>query len=288
MAQARNTPDEATVIRAEARKSFVLGLWIKDYNGNPLNITDCTIRMVVRKSVPSATVDDSANLITNATAVLTQPDAGLCQFELQASDLDFAAGDYLYSVTLVSEGYSAVILKGPFTLEQNTEFASIGDTYSGDVSMASALTIILQQQRVVEVRTGPTLAPGEATFTWAMESMLKQVFSGMVAEGQTLTADDIADGVEYVMMTVAERELLAGGLVVDWDTGITGKPAFGTAAVRNEEYFMRVGAGNADDIVAGTLHKDRVPKVADLNGMVFTTSAPAGGFPGRLTFKYTP
>ena len=68
MAYTGNAPEEQTVLRLMARKSFSMGLWIQDQNGNPLDISGCVIRMVVRKSVRSTTVDDSDNLITSSLA----------------------------------------------------------------------------------------------------------------------------------------------------------------------------------------------------------------------------
>lgn len=284
-----NGPEDRVVLRLEARKSFALGLWIQDYNGRPLDILGATLRIVVRKRVGSDVVDDSANLIVNSMAQIITPSMGFARFEFQASDLDHPAGEYFYSIVMVYEGYSAVIVKGPLELEQNTEFSSVDETYTTEGSMSSALTVILRNQIVLNVRTGPTLAPGEATFTHEDEQKLDELYAGALAEGQVLNADLIPDGTEKVMMTLAEREALenieAG--TTDWGD-VEGKPNFGTASLEDVETFVQTGAGDASDIATGVLNNGRIPLVTELRGIVITTDDPPGGNPGVLYLKYTP
>jgi hypothetical protein len=283
-----NATEDPVVVRAMARKSFALGLYIQDYNGRPLDINGCVIRIVMRKNVPSSTVDDSANLITNSTAANLAPLVGFARFEFQATDLDHKPGEYMYTVVMIDDtGFSTVLLHGPFELIQNTEFSSLSDTYTTADAFSQAIAIQLREQSIVQVRTGPTLAPGETTFTFADEQKLDQLYAGALADGQVLNADDIADGLSKVMMTTAERALLAGGLDVAWDD-ITGKPDFGTAATSNTEDFLAPGGVAGEDVTSGMVGKDYLPAVVDLNGIVVTTSAPSGGNPGRITLKYTP
>jgi hypothetical protein len=280
-----NTPSEEVVLRLMARKSFSLGLWIEDKNGKPLDITGCQIGIVARKRVGSTVIDDSENLITNYLADISAGTLGYAVFSWQATDLDWKPGEYEYAVTLLDQGYSSVILKGPIQLEQNTEFGSLGSTYD-PAAPPTSLRVVLRDSKNITVQVGPTLAPGQALFTTDDEKKLDEIYAGKLAEGQTLNADMIPDGVEKVMMTIAERNQLAN-LSLEWDD-IQGKPAFGTASLEDVEFFVRTGAGAASDIATGTLHKDRVPWVSALNGIVTTTSAPAGGNPGRITLKYTP
>src|SRR5687768_14854378 len=93
-----NGPEDKTVLRLMARKSFALGMWIQDQNGNPLDITGCTLRIVMRKRVASTVSDDSGNLIANDAAQILAPTLGWARFELQASDFDHAPGEYEYSI----------------------------------------------------------------------------------------------------------------------------------------------------------------------------------------------
>lgn len=286
MSYTGNSPEDETVLRLQARKSFALGLWIQDYNGNPLDIAGTTTRIVVRKNVPINTVDDSANIITNSVAEIIAPTLGLCRFNFQASDLDAPAGDYVYSIVMVAEGYSSVIVAGPLELEQNTEFTSVGSTYAPEDAMSSALTVTLRAPGKIIVRTGPTLAPGAVTFTQALENMLLEIYSGAVNNGAVLNAEMIPDGATKVIMTLAERLQLAN-MSFDWDD-ITGKPAFGDIIIRDAADFLEPSEVTAADVVSGTLHKDRVPRTIDLRGTARGTAAPAGGADGDIYLKYTP
>jgi len=293
MAQTGNAPETKTVLRLMARKSFAVGIWIQDQNGNPLDITDSQIKIVARKRVGSDVDSDVGNLITNFMAQMIEPEHGLARFELQASDLDWTPGEYLFNIVMIYQGYSSVIVDGVIQLEQNTEFGSVDETFVLDAAMSTALIVGLSGSRSIYVRTGPTLAPGDATFTWEDEQMLKELYAGAIAAGETLNADMIPDGSEKVMMTVAERALLSGGLVVDWDTGITGKPDFGDVALLNTSQILQPvtepgGGIEAADIVSGVIDKDRIPLMSALRGVVITTSAPPGGNPGFVYLKYTP
>ena len=71
MSYVGNSPEAETILRVEARKSFALGLRIKDKNGNALDISNATFRIVVKK-VPSRTGDpaDDDNLVENAQAAI--------------------------------------------------------------------------------------------------------------------------------------------------------------------------------------------------------------------------
>lgn len=286
MAQLSNGPQQQVVLRLKARKSFALGLWIQDHNRNPLDITGSTIRMVVRKTVSSTVVDDSGNLITNSVAIPITPLLGYAKIELQAADLDFPAGEYTFTIVLSDGGYSSVIAEGPLVLEQNTEFESVGETYPPGEEIATALEIAMRQGTTLSIRTGSTLAPGQATFTSELEDKLLAMYAGALAAGETLTADDIPDGSSKVMMTVEEREALED-LSLEWDD-ITGKPAFGTAALKNEEDFLEPLGVSGADITSGEVDADRLPIVTGLRGIVVTTDAPPGGSPGTIYLKYTP
>ena len=279
-----NGPVEQAVLRLMARKSFALGLFITDYNEHPLDITGCEFRLVVRKDVPRTVNDDSSNLVTNALGLIQAPTLGYLRFELQASDLDFLPGDYIFSITMVSEGFSTTIVNGTLELEQNTEFSSVAHTYTSVTSLSGALSVQLKANSIT-VRTGPTLAPGDATFTWADEQMLKEVFGGAVARGRTLNADMIADGSSKVMMTLAERAALAD-LSLEW-ADILNKPAFGDIITYNAEDFVRKSQGDAADIATGTFNKNRIPSVMLLNGISHGTGAPPSGNPNSLYLKHS-
>ena len=287
MSYLSNGPVDQVVLRLMARKSFALGIFVQDQNGNPLDITGCTFHILMRKSIPSTTVDDSGNLIINSTGVIQAPTLGFLRFELQAADLNQAPGEYLFSIVMISDGYSSVLVNGSIELEQNAEFASVGEIYESSETMSTALAVVLDGSRSISVRTGPTLAPGEATFSSDDERKLDELYAGAVQDGTILNADLIPDGLAKVMMTVAEREALAN-LSLEWDD-IQGKPNFGSAALLNEEDVILSGQINAsDDFGSGVIPKAFLPFVSQSQGVVVTTAAPPGGAPGTLYLKYTP
>lgn len=181
-----NSPASETYLRLQARKSFALGLYVTDHHGRPLDLAGTSIRMVVRKTNFSASVeDDSANLIVNSEAELVAAGAGFARFHLQAADLDQKPGEYEYSVTLLDNGYSSVLLKGILDLVQNTEYNSTEAVYAEN-QVDSALQILLKGQHVVKVRTGPTLAPGTTSFTDSDKAKL----DGIAANAQVNVLPD--------------------------------------------------------------------------------------------------
>lgn len=157
-----NTPVPAnTVIQLEARKSFSFALRFVDANDRQLDITGCTLTLVV-KSQPqdAADVDDSDNLISNATAELVLPVRGFAMFNLQASDLHHPVGEYPYAIVLRSPaGYSTVVVKGVLEIVANTEFASVLADYDGANTPVS-LEVTMRGEHAVDVRIGSILPPG--------------------------------------------------------------------------------------------------------------------------------
>jgi hypothetical protein len=161
-----STPTE-TVIRVEARKSFALGIWVTDRAGRPLDITGVTIRMVVKKTpLPNTGDSDTTNLLTNSEANLTDPAVGYAQLFLQASDLNHEPDEYPFALVMITEGYSVVLAKGTFDIQPNSEYASVGDSYIG-ANAAEDITIAIEGQNVLTIRTGPALAPGAVSFMQA-------------------------------------------------------------------------------------------------------------------------
>lgn len=163
-----NTPKQQTVLRLEARKSFALALWIEDQNGRKLNISGTEIRIIAKKRPYT---DETPNLILNDTAITSNPEVGYARFELQASDLDWDPGEYDYVVTLLDDGYSSVLLRGVIDLQQNTDFDTVDDQYSG-VNPSTSLKVVMRESVVIHVDAGPTLSPGTTSFTDADKAKL--------------------------------------------------------------------------------------------------------------------
>lgn len=282
MPQINNGPAQETVLQLAARKSFALGVFVTDKNENPLDLGGTDMTIVMRKKTSSSVVDDSSNLIVNHTAVNEAPLAGFARFNLQASDLDHPAGEYEFGITLLSEGYSSLIIKGTIELQQNPEFSSVGSSYSGD-DTATNLTVQLRDNASIKVAVGPTLAPGEATFTTALENKLLEMYAGLAAAGLTLTADDIVDGTTHVMMTLTERNTLAA-----MQAYFDALPVFGDIVTHDADEFRAAGDIDAGDIATGVLHKDRVPRFLDLRGVVVGTAAASGGADGDAYLQREP
>ena len=121
----RNSPTEVAVIKAEARKSLSLGVWIKAANEAPVDLSDSTLVLDVA-GVSSRGVTP----ILTCTADILSTTLGYARFNVQASQLAVAAGSYQFTITIRTHGYSGVLCKGDFVVLQNTEFASIGETYN--------------------------------------------------------------------------------------------------------------------------------------------------------------
>jgi hypothetical protein len=83
-----NSPQEATVIEAEARKSFAFGVWITDSNDNPTDIVNTSTTFTVAKfdKYGIATVMFSKTFDIRAAAM------GYMSVSCQASDLDLKIG----------------------------------------------------------------------------------------------------------------------------------------------------------------------------------------------------
>jgi len=276
-----NGPESVVVLRLQARKSFALGLWITDHNDHPLDISGAAIRMVVRKQrIPSSVANDNGNLIGDSTAMIIAPSLGYARIDIQAIDLDFKPGTYDFSIVLTDQGYSSVIVAGELDLEQNTEFSSIDSTYVPTDQVSTALQVALRGNNTLTVKTGPTLAPGAVTFTAAMEQKLLEIYGGMLVNGELITADDIADGVGRVIMTVAERAKLSG--LTNFDPA-----TLGTAAAKNIEFFRAASANIPVADLNGVIANSKLPKITGLLGFSKGTAAPSGGASGDIYFQLT-
>lgn len=278
-----NSPADKVVLRLQARKSFALGLWIQDQNGVPLDITGCKIRLVVRERVSADDSDDSGNLISTSQAEMVASQIGFARFPLQASELELDPKEYQFSIVLSDKGFTSVIVYGTLEIVQNTEFESTTETYSIDDSFSTSLRVLLREQKAIEVRTGPILPPGAALFTQELERKLLAIYGGMAAEGTLLTADDIADGDDHVMMTAAERLQLAN-MSLSWGD-IQDKPNFGDIITHDATDFLQPNQVSGDDITSGTVDKEHLPLLSQLKGVIVTTETPSGGNPGYLYLK---
>jgi len=268
-----NTPQEQVIFRLEARKSFALALWFKDQTGKPLDLTGSDIRLVVKRlPLDLADSGDSDNLVANGTAILWDPEAGYAGIELQATDLHHPPGEYPFTLVLVTQGYSGVVARGILDLRPNTEFASLGDTYSG-VNPPTGLTIALQGHRSLTVRTGPILPPGTVSFTTGDEAKLA--------------------GIEPGAQVNQPANWAAGP---DDPNGILNKPELGTAAYADVETISVPSGGAPGEVLTKLSASDghytwaQPPSGGGGGGGLDATGVPVGYFPaatGVDTWSWT-
>lgn len=155
-----NSPRSQTPITLEARKSFSLGMYFRNINDNPIDITDDELTLAI------ATVRGN-DPVLSAVAVMVDPEEGYARFDFQADDLDLPIAIYNYSITLVNEGYSGIIVKGELELLQNTSDVGLGEEYTFDqppinlaIKLHSYNRIYVTVDRTVVGSAGPAGPPG--------------------------------------------------------------------------------------------------------------------------------
>ena len=325
MAYVGNSPQANTILRVEARKSFALSLWFQDTNRRPADLNGCTVRLVVKKMpLDPADTTDADNLIDSSVAEFVAPELGYCRFDVQAVELDIAPGEYPYAIVLLTpQGYSAVVVKGSLDVVQNTEVASIGQTYTDIVGSTSALEIHMRTLASIDVICGPLVPPG---FTW-MSDADKEKIDGLSLAGNLLPDGGLvnqmlakATGADYDFKWVNPQSfdgtLDAAGQpanyapvangdgtwdwaevsgVVDWNAtpgtpgSIENKPDFGTAALEDSTAFAAADhTHDGDVIVSGEVNEAHLPRVIELRGIESGTADPTGGVAGDLYLKFTP
>lgn len=155
-----NTPRQRTDLRLEARKSFALGIWVKDSKGRAVDLSGSTLTIVSKRAPFDVTSDDTNILINDTLANIQVPSAGYGVFTLQAASLDVAAGEYPYVIVLTTdEGYTSVLVKGSLLIEANPEYASVAQDYSGEMPTQS-ITAMMLSQNEVSVIIDAQLPPG--------------------------------------------------------------------------------------------------------------------------------
>ena len=146
MVQLRTSPSTHSVLTLEARKSCSFGLNVVSESGIGRDLTDATsLSLTV---APRVRAVGSAPILNVAATGLTAD--GWASFALQASQLNFPVGSYDFTITMISHGYSMVLLKGTLELVENTELASTSSIYTMPTS-TTALKAVLRGATVVKV-----------------------------------------------------------------------------------------------------------------------------------------
>lgn len=174
MSSIGNSPQQHTILRLEARKSFVLGVLITNPHGRPANLEGCTLT-IVAKPPDAVTQDDDANLLAqDAEAIIVAPELGYARFEIQAATLDHEPGEYPFAIVLITDsGYSSVLVKGTLDLQQNTEFSSVGHSFSAGLD-SQRIDVVLQGRNVLHVSLGTQPPPG---WRWLRDDVAETIES---------------------------------------------------------------------------------------------------------------
>jgi hypothetical protein len=149
-----NSPQDVTVIEAEARKSFAFGIWLKNSNGDAVDIsnsqTSFTLGKYDKYGVATVLVSKDFNVVA--------PSLGYMTVFVDADQLNYKPDTYYFTVTLRIQGYSVVLMKGDFALQQNMEFDSINHDYVA-TNPAQSVEVTLREALNVHVMLSALLPP---------------------------------------------------------------------------------------------------------------------------------
>jgi hypothetical protein len=136
------------LLRVEARTSYALGIkFVKRSDRSAVDLTDAVVALTVKAPKRKG----GALVVSQNAELVGDPSLGLTQFALQAEDLDLAAGEYPFLVTLVTGlGYSTPVIKGFLEILENTG-DSTAEVYPA-ISPSSNLAAYVESGDVVEVR----------------------------------------------------------------------------------------------------------------------------------------
>lgn len=158
MATLSNIPKGSPSFRLERRKSYTLQVKLVDTDGAAIDLTGCTVRMVVKSVEYDGDTYDTSNMLTNLDAAISSPLTGIGVFYFQAAELDWDPGDYYYAMVLqTGAGFTSTLAKGSFIIEPNTESLSIGTTYVGGTAVTKA-EITMRGGDVLQIATNNSVA----------------------------------------------------------------------------------------------------------------------------------
>lgn len=153
MAKLTNTPRANLVLELERRKSFMLRVSVLNSDGTKVDLTGCTLRFVLKEAQFDNDDFDATNLIVNDVATITDPTEGYGVFNFQAAELDSEPGEYYATIVMwTPDGYSLVLVKPTVHLLENTESASMQQTYNLS-NPPDAVEVTLRGVQVVNITT---------------------------------------------------------------------------------------------------------------------------------------
>ena len=160
MATISNTPGSHTLLRVEARKSFVLAVQMHDWKGRYADLTGCSLRIVAKPEPVNDDSDASNFLATNSIASIPEPIKGYAVFAIQAVTLDVKPGEYPFAIVLTTaDGFTSVVVKGTLEVVQNVEFSAVGTSFTLSTP-TQTLNVQPTPQGVIFVEVGTQPPPG--------------------------------------------------------------------------------------------------------------------------------
>jgi hypothetical protein len=176
-----NTPRQETNIQVEANKSFVFGIQFKKWNGDPLDLTGASVRLVAAQQPYLGGTE-----VLDLDAVHITDTQGLVQFQFQASDLALPAASYAYDVTLITvPGYSVPIIKGYLEVGVNTD-PDTSNVFT-DIHADSEITAVIGESNVVEITV--ERVDGMLTVTQGLIDDFRVEMTAEVVKAETAATD---------------------------------------------------------------------------------------------------
>lgn len=153
MAKLTNSPKQVLGLDLERRKSFTFQVSVVNTDGNPVDLTGCTMRFVLKPAAYDDDHFDVTNILVNSNAAIPEPEAGYGVFSFQAAELDQTPGEYFGALVLwTPTGYSLTLAKVTLNLLENSESDSMHLQYNV-ASPPSAVEIMLRGEQAVSITT---------------------------------------------------------------------------------------------------------------------------------------
>lgn len=182
MVEIFNSPQDASVIEVEARKSFTFGMWFVDSRKEAVDLTGATITLTVTKLDRYGV----ATVVLSTVAFMADAAVGYATVNLQASQLNVKPMTYQFAITLRVNGYSVVVMKGDFTVRQNAEYASVANSFL-TANPSQNLEVQLRNQTNVHLELSTVLPPNLVTPTDASDAAV----ASYVADSTSLTSQQL-------------------------------------------------------------------------------------------------
>ena len=130
MNQLSNSPAAVTRVTLERGKSFSLLLKFLDSRGEKIEITGSEFTLNVARIKQRKLGTLAQDIVIDMDGEVVDGFINRVKFDLQASDLNLAPAPYNFDITMISSGYSSVIVKGEIVIRDNTDLDASSQTYS--------------------------------------------------------------------------------------------------------------------------------------------------------------